>query len=187
MVQSPDDPNFMIQERFTSLEDSSCTQSSVSTGMVRIEGDAPKIQISTPRTGQSSLITLDNQCPIDFYVNGVASEFPAGDEQGKTYDNNGNSFDGYVEGPGYVFIGVWGNWISMYNTGEYTLSLYTQNPSFPLLVSTRTSIQKHGTVVAYKLKQAKDLDAILQSVTMWLLDKTRTSLVFLGNAIMTRE
>lgn len=112
----------MIQERF-SLVDSSeiCTQTSVSTGWAMQDTNTPTIQVSTPRSGQSSLNTFNNTCPIDFYVNGVETFLPEDrDTYGAaTYDGS-NVYQGYVAGPNNVFISwwdsQWGNSISITTT-----------------------------------------------------------------------
>ena len=100
MVKS-EDLSFQVQERFTAIDDAStCTQSSVSTGIVAQDPGAPTIQISTPRSGQPSLNTL-NSCPIDFYVNGVPMTLPLEGES-VTYDNTGTvvASNEWVYGPG---------------------------------------------------------------------------------------
>lgn len=77
-VTSLETPEFMIQERFTSVGSNLCSQASVSTGVVIKDKNVPKVQISTPRnntnsTSHSSLNTIAS-CPIDFYVDGIAND-----------------------------------------------------------------------------------------------------------------
>jgi len=65
--------SFLVQERFTAVSSGSCSQASVSTGVaVKEDTSKPILQVSTPRTGESSQNTI-NSCPIDFYVDGTAS------------------------------------------------------------------------------------------------------------------
>ena len=71
-LTSLEDPMFEIQERFTAVTSSSCSQASVSTGVVFKDGSKPIVQISIPRLGETSLNEL-NGCPVDFYVDDVAS------------------------------------------------------------------------------------------------------------------
>ena len=78
MVKSSelDDPSFQIQERFTAINSTTCNRTSVSTGVAIIDTNIPTVQISTPRTGEASLNTV-NTCPIDLYVGGVATSIGA--------------------------------------------------------------------------------------------------------------
>lgn len=68
----------MIQERFTAVA-STCGQASVSTGVAFRDTDKPVIQISTPRSGGTSLNEV-NGCPIDFYVG--SNSYTFGDDTG---------------------------------------------------------------------------------------------------------
>jgi hypothetical protein len=73
-LTSLDDPSFKIQERFTAIESkdaSTCALASVSTGVAFVDTGKPIIQISTPRSGKTSLNTI-NECPIDLYVDHTA-------------------------------------------------------------------------------------------------------------------
>ena len=75
MSTSIENPSFQIQEQFTRINSTSmCSQTSVSTGIAIADEGMPTVQISTPRTGGSSLNTV-NSCPIDLYINGVAVSF----------------------------------------------------------------------------------------------------------------
>jgi hypothetical protein len=51
--------------------ESTCGQASVSTGVAFRDTGKPIVQISTPRTGGTSLNDV-NGCPVDFYVDGDA-------------------------------------------------------------------------------------------------------------------
>lgn len=74
-VMSLEDPSFMIQERFSAVSSTFCSQASVSTGVAIQDTNLPRIQISTPTLGTAAASSLNivNSCPIDFYVNGVPS------------------------------------------------------------------------------------------------------------------
>ena len=68
IAESLEDPTFVIQERFTRINSTTCNQMSVSTGVVIKDTNVPAIQISTPRIGQASPMNIVNTCPIDFYL-----------------------------------------------------------------------------------------------------------------------
>ena len=116
MVKSLEDPSFHVQERFTAIDSSeTCTQASVSTGVVIRDSNTPRIQISTPRSGKTSLNNI-NSCPIDFYFDGIEMALPNEDS---TFDASGNQFCGWVEGPGYVHIvsnPFLVDWLHIYHT-----------------------------------------------------------------------
>lgn len=110
MLKTLEDTSFMFQERFTTIEDQTrCTQASVSTGVAIQSGHGtPIIQISTPRTTEQASNSLNtiSSCPIDFYVNHVSMSIP-GDGQGpSTYDNSGEAFGSWIEGPGASLLPV---------------------------------------------------------------------------------
>ncbi len=71
-LRSLQDDTFEIQERFTKVVSSSCSQTSVSTGVVFKDGDKPLVQVSTPGYGETSFHEV-NGCPIDVFVDGVES------------------------------------------------------------------------------------------------------------------
>ena len=77
-LTSLEDPTFLVQERFTAVA-STCGQASVSTGVAFRNTDKPVIQISTPRSGGTSVNEV-NGCLIDFYVDG--SNFAFSDDTG---------------------------------------------------------------------------------------------------------
>jgi len=75
-LKSLQDATFEIQERFTKVVSGSCSQASVSTGVVFKDGDKPLVQVSTPGYGEASLHEV-NGCPIDIFVDGVESTVDA--------------------------------------------------------------------------------------------------------------
>lgn len=77
-LRSLEDSTFEIQERFSAVTSSSCSQASVSTGVVFRDGNKPIIQISTPGYGETSLNQV-NGCPIDFYIDDAASSLGVSD------------------------------------------------------------------------------------------------------------
>lgn len=72
-VTSAESPEFMVQERFTSIQSTFCSQASVSTGVVVQDLTLPRVQVSTPTLANASSLNSIRGCPIDLYVNGVAS------------------------------------------------------------------------------------------------------------------
>ena len=109
MYKSLDDPSFQIQERFTAIDSSdSCTQTSVSTGVVIRDTNTPRFQISTPRNGSSFSLNSINSCPIDLYIDGVATSLFILTDDGSTWGYG--TYDGsdwlsnYVKSPGNVYV-----------------------------------------------------------------------------------
>lgn len=101
MSQSSDG-SFQVQERFSAVDSSAtCTQTSVSTGLVVVDSNTPKIQISIPKSGVQSALgrTFNNSCPVDFFWNGVEVMLPpwdSFDEDG--FDNRQDFTDTYGSG-----------------------------------------------------------------------------------------
>jgi surface protein len=75
MVTSLENPEFRIQERFTSADSTTCAQASVSTGIAVNEQGLPTIQLSLPR-GDG----MGGACPVDLFANGILQ--PLGSESG---------------------------------------------------------------------------------------------------------
>ena len=83
-VKSAETPQFMVQERFTDVNSSLCSQASVSTGVAITDESVPTVQISTPRTTPNAALNTIGSCPIDFYVDGIPSLI--GDDHGPSLD-----------------------------------------------------------------------------------------------------
>ena len=66
-------PEFMIQERFSSVGSNFCLQTSVSTGIVINDVSVPTVQLSTPRNSTANALNMIGNCPIDFYVDRIAT------------------------------------------------------------------------------------------------------------------
>ena len=127
MVKSLEDPSFQVQERFTAIENSAvCSQTSVSTGVVIQDANTPKIQLSTPRNGQSSLNIFSNTCQIDFYVDGVETLLPGVLDTGggATYHGSDVFEDEFVNSPGHVYVTrhdvEWDSWTWVHIRHAYT-------------------------------------------------------------------
>lgn len=69
-VTSVETPEFKIQELFTDVGSTACSQASVSTGIVVNEPGLRRVQISIPRENSNGA-SLVGSCPVDLFIDGV--------------------------------------------------------------------------------------------------------------------
>lgn len=81
MVTSLESPNFMIQERFSAVVSTICTQASVSTGIAIQEENLPKIQLTLPKdlsAAESPNMDTVAGCPLQFFLDGDPTTLESG-------------------------------------------------------------------------------------------------------------
>lgn len=76
-VTSVETPEFRIQELFTDIGSSACSQASVSTGIVVNEPGLQRVQVSIPR-GNSTGASLVGPCPVDLFLDGALGNLLSG-------------------------------------------------------------------------------------------------------------
>lgn len=81
MVTSLESPKFMIQERFSAVASTICSQASVSTGIAIQEENLPKIQLTLPKDlSAADSLNVDTVagCPLQFFLDGNLTAMEAG-------------------------------------------------------------------------------------------------------------